>query len=233
MGSRKGKGVVDEGSSRGSTVFDWEVGGAEDDAVKTDLILVGKVWASKAINGRAAIDTMLRLWNPKGKIIGSVVDAREKLFMFKFEDIRDKAKVMEGQPWHFDKFVWCFNEPQDEGKITDTPLYHLPLWACIYDLPIKGRSNLANLSKLGAQLGKFVARDEVAAPELESMVRIRILHDVRKALKSAVEIRMPSGRVDKFTVKYERLPLFCYGCGILGHGAKECESGPYDEDDLQ
>ncbi|XP_074270795.1 uncharacterized protein LOC141594694 [Silene latifolia] len=232
MGSRKGKEVVDEGSSRGSMAFEWVVGGVEDQTVKTELILVGKIWALKAVNGRAAIDTMLRLWNPRGKVVGSVVDAREKLFMFKFEDLRDKAKVMEGQPWPFDKFVWCFNDPCDEGRISDTPLFQLPMWACIYDLPIKGRTNLANLSKLGAQLGRFVAKDEVDAPELERVVRIRILHDIRKALKPAVEIRMPSGRVDTFVVKYERLPLFCYGCGVLGHGVKDCDRGPYEEDDM-
>ncbi|XP_074298255.1 uncharacterized protein LOC141629093 [Silene latifolia] len=176
-------------------------------------MLVGKIWASKAINGRAAVDTMLRLWNSKGKVMGSMVDVKEKLFVFKFEDERDKIKVMEGQPWHFDKF--------------------LPLWECIYDLPIKGRTNEGNLRKLGAQVGKFIVRDEVRVSELERMVRIRILHDIRKALKPTVEVRIPSGKVDTFVVKYERLPLFCYGCGVLGHGEKDCESGPYDEDDLQ
>ncbi|XP_074300158.1 uncharacterized protein LOC141631378 [Silene latifolia] len=175
---------------------------------------------------------MLRVWSPQGKVVGSVVDARQRIFIFRFEDVRDKGKVLDGQPWHFDKYVWCFNEPNAEGNLMETPLYYMPLWTRIYDLPIKGRTNEDNVRRLGEQLGKFVAKDEMLYPEMERSVRLRILHNIRKPLKKFVEVRMPSGKVNSFDVKYEKLPLFCYGCGVLGHGEKECEHGPYQEDEL-
>ncbi|XP_074271161.1 uncharacterized protein LOC141595087 [Silene latifolia] len=196
-------------------------------------LLVGKIWSLKAINVRAAIDSMIKLWNPKGTIVGNILDGREKIFAFRFSDDRDKARVIEGQPWHFDKHVWCFNEPCEDGKMTETPLHLIPMWARIYDLPMRGRSNVNNLKSLGRQLGTFVSVDEAPLPEVERAVRVRILHDVRTPLKPKVEIRMPSSRVLDFKVKYERSPTYCYGCGILGHGEKECDEVPYDDVDLK
>ncbi|XP_074289571.1 uncharacterized protein LOC141614725 [Silene latifolia] len=231
-GRSKGKGVLGECSNGGREVFVWEADEEEGCEGHAEKILVGKIWATKTINSKAAIDTMLRLWNPTGKVMGNVLDVKERTFLFRFEDDRDKTRVIEGQPWHFDKFVWCFNEPSGEGKLSDTILDKLPIWARIYDLPIKGRTNEANLKRLGEQLGTFVMRDVLPYPELEKAVRIQILHNIRKPLQPLVEVRLADGKVNTFDVKYERLPLFCYGCGVLGHGLKDCDKGPHDEDNL-
>ncbi|XP_074314641.1 uncharacterized protein LOC141649868 [Silene latifolia] len=67
--------------------------------------------------------------------------------------------------------------------------------------------------------------------EIDRAIRIRILIDVRHPLKAVVPIRVKEGRIIHFDVKYERLPIFCYGCGTIGHGEKDCEHGPYDDDD--
>ncbi|XP_074266286.1 uncharacterized protein LOC141588759 [Silene latifolia] len=77
--------------------------------------------------------------------------------------------------------------------------------------------------------------DVLPNPELERAVRIRVIHDVRRPLKSTVKVRMSEGRsaATEFKVKFERLPTFCYGCGVLGHGEKECEDGPYEEGELK
>ncbi|XP_074290614.1 uncharacterized protein LOC141617329 [Silene latifolia] len=212
--------------------FVWEEGEDEGET-KKHAILVGKVWASRAINVKAAIDTMIKLWNPTKPVMGNIVDPKEKTFIFKFEAERDKARVLEGQPWHFDKFVWCFNEPNPSGKLSDVPLVHFPIWARVYDLPISGRSSQTNARRIGDMLGSFVAAEYGPNVELDRAIRIRVLHDVREPLKAGVPISMKAGRVVTFDVKYERLPLFCYGCGVIGHGEKDCEHGPYEEEELE
>ncbi|XP_074266449.1 uncharacterized protein LOC141589722 [Silene latifolia] len=212
--------------------IEWDDDGGEN-GIAENLILIGKLWASRAINVKAAIDTMNKLWNTSKPMAGNVVDAKDKTFIFRFGAARDKARVLEGQPWHFEKFVWCFNEPNPAGKITDVPLFHFPIWTRVYDLPIAGRTNLANAQKIGNCLGKFISLEHGPNAELDRAIRIRVLYDIQVPLKASVPVRMKDGRTIEFTVKYERLPTYCYGCGLIGHGEKDCEDGPYEEDDLK
>lgn len=54
------------------------------------------------------------------------------------------------------------------------------------------------------------------------------MHDVRRPLVSQVRVKMKSGKEEQFDVKYERPPLFCFVCGRVGHGSKDCDE---DEED--
>ncbi|XP_074306506.1 uncharacterized protein LOC141641755 [Silene latifolia] len=176
---------------------------------------------------------MIKLWNTKGSVMGKLIDAKEKIFMFSFDEERDKNKVLDGQPWHFDKFIWCLGEPNYDRKMTEVPLSFVPLWARVYDLPLRGRTNEENLRRLSAQLGTFVKVDGAPFLEMERAVRLRFIQDVRKPLKEEVVVGMKTGKYENFKVKYERLPTYCYGCGLLGHGEKDCDEGPYDEGELR
>ncbi|XP_074265111.1 uncharacterized protein LOC141587534 [Silene latifolia] len=214
--------IEEEGST-----FDWEDDGGDSSATN-ELIFVGKLWASRAINVKATIDTMIKLWNPSKSLMGNIIDAKEKTFVFRFGSERDKARVLEGQPWHFDKFVWCFNELNPTSKITDVPLSRFPIWARIYDLPISGRTNLANAEKLGNCFGKFIGLEHGPNAELDRAIRVRVYYDITMPLKPSIPVRMKDGRTINFSVKYERLPTYLYyGCGLIGHGEKDCEDGPY------
>ncbi|CAO2832292.1 unnamed protein product [Amaranthus hypochondriacus] len=54
-------------------------------------------------------------------------------------------------------------------------------------------------------------------------MRIRVLIDVRKPLKEHINLKMRGGCSNRVSVKYEKIPLFCFHCGKLGHGTKDCE----------
>ncbi|XP_074315199.1 uncharacterized protein LOC141651383 [Silene latifolia] len=176
---------------------------------------------------------MTKLWQMKCAIISNVLDVKERIFIFKFYNEKDRTKVIDGQPWHFDKFIWCLSEPVDEGKLTDTPLIHVLLWARVYDLPMRGRTNEANLRHRGSQLGTFICVDEASLSKVERAVRRRFVNDVRRPFNKVVQVCMPNGNLVEFKVKYERIPTFCYGCKVLGHGEKDYEEGLYDEGDLK
>ncbi|XP_074293887.1 uncharacterized protein LOC141621071 [Silene latifolia] len=218
------------GSNEG--LFEWEDEG--NTVVEEEkILLVGKLWATRAINIKAAIDTMIKLWNPTKPIAGNVVDSKDKTFIFRFGTEKDRAKVLEGQPWHFDKFMWCFDVPNQSGKVSDASLNLFPIWTRIYDLPIAGRTSQLNSQRLGNCLGTFMRFEHGPNPELDRAIRVRVLYDIRVPLKAELPIKVRDGRTINFTVKYERLPTYCYGCGLIGHGEKDCENGPYEEEDLK
>ncbi|KAK9666078.1 hypothetical protein RND81_14G158900 [Saponaria officinalis] len=208
-------------------IFDWDTG--EETNKLSSHALIGRLWGSKSVNIKATIETMCKLWSTKKEVTGNVIDSPSKTFIFHFNDLGDKSRVLEGQPWHFDSFVWCLNDPNTNGTLWDVPLSHVPLWVRVYDLPLEGRSSDGNCMKIGNQVGIFISRDSSSYPALDRAIRIRVLHDVRTNLKRYVSIRMGGGKIVNYPVKYERLPLFCYECGIIGHGEKDCEDGPYEE----
>lgn len=56
--------------------------------------------------------------------------------------------------------------------------------------------------------------------------RIRALIPLHKPLKRIFRITTPDGTTHVDLLKYERLPMFCFCCGFIGHRFRECPSLP-------
>uniref|UniRef100_A0A803MKN4 CCHC-type domain-containing protein n=1 Tax=Chenopodium quinoa TaxID=63459 RepID=A0A803MKN4_CHEQI len=201
--------------------IEWDVDGEDDDDARVELALVGKIWTDRNINSNAFIATMKSVWQPRHGVDITSID--KNLFLFQFYHWRDKNRVLEGQPWHFDKHALILGETADSVKPTNIQLFHLPMWIRVYNLPLKGRLNLSNVEKIGNKLGVFVKLDNDARVGIDKSIRIRVLVDVRKPLAKHVKLKLRGGLEELFEVKYERPPLFCFCCGLMGHGMKDCE----------
>lgn len=80
---------------------DWHEEEEETDSARVELGLVGKIWTKRNINANAFMATMKNIWQPsQGLDISSIGD---NTFVFQFYHWRDKQRVVEGQPWHFDR----------------------------------------------------------------------------------------------------------------------------------
>lgn len=103
------------------------------------------------------------------------------------------------------------------------PLVLTPFWVQIHDVPIGLFSeNLA--INLGNFLGNFMEYDvSNIGKEYKNFMRIRAQVDIRRPLKrkKLIEFR---GRKSYVFFKYERLTLFCFYCGKLGHNDSFCEA---------
>lgn len=92
-----------------------------------------------------------------------------------------------------------------------------------------GRYNDANARTLGNKLGTYMGIDKSDIIGINKSLRIRTLVDLRRPLKPEVTLKMRGGNTASFKVKYEKLPLFCFVCGMLGHGEKDCDSGSHTQ----
>ncbi|KAJ4950186.1 hypothetical protein NE237_027018 [Protea cynaroides] len=51
------------------------------------------------------------------------------------------------------------------------------------------------------------------------------MFDISKSLSIQLSIKRCNGADHRILVKYERLPIFCYYCGLLGHEQNRCIKG--------
>uniref|UniRef100_A0A803N1T2 CCHC-type domain-containing protein n=1 Tax=Chenopodium quinoa TaxID=63459 RepID=A0A803N1T2_CHEQI len=70
--------------------------------------------------------------------------------------------------------------------------------------------------------GSFLAMDKSDVIGINKSFRICVLIDVNKSLTNMVELKTGRGPIAVHT-KYEKLHVFCYICGLLGHGEKDCD----------
>ena len=54
----------------------------------------------------------------------------------------------------------------------------------------------------------------------------RVFMELDKALVRVVPITIKESK--RYLVQYEKLPIFCYFCGLMGHEMAECGDGVHD-----
>lgn len=61
-------------------------------------------------------------------------------------------------------------------------------------------------------------------------IRVKINLNLNNPLKKGTKIKIGSTNPMWIPVTYERLPSFCYWCGIIGHNYRECETWQEEEE---
>lgn len=113
-------------------------------------------------------------------------------------------------------------------------LFELPLWVRVYNLPFKRRTQRENVEAIGKKIGRYIKADCSGSVGIHKSIRLRINVDVRKPLTQKIKVKLRGGMEEFFEVKYEKPPLFCYFCGMIGRGVKDCmECRDEEEPQLQ
>ncbi|KAL0462960.1 UNVERIFIED_CONTAM: hypothetical protein Slati_0183600 [Sesamum latifolium] len=148
---------------------------------------------------------------------------REGRLLFKFNHVIDWNHALNGCPWSLDKHVLLLIEIRVDENLTQVDLNWCDFFIHIHELPLS-RMNLCAATLIGNQLGIFwdIEMDDTGC-SWGSSLRIRVGLDVNAPLKRVLKLRTTIGVEHLARFTYERLPNFCYICGMLGHIAKYCE----------
>nr|GLL37548.1 uncharacterized protein LOC109174453 [Ipomoea trifida] len=57
---------------------------------------------------------------------------------------------------------------------------------------------------------------------MRTFYRVRVALDVSKPLKKQMKLKRENGTWVLIDFRYERLPTFCFLCGVIGHGDRVC-----------
>ncbi|TXG61030.1 hypothetical protein EZV62_012393 [Acer yangbiense] len=113
-------------------------------------------------------------------------------------------------------------KPVGLGNIAKLGFNKAEFWIQIHDIPILCM-NRRTAKWLAEQLGEVVEIPSESRECWGKFMRVKVSIDISKPLKRWLRFKL--GTIDEIIMvglKYERLPNFCFACGRIGNGIKEC-----------
>uniref|UniRef100_A0A2N9J2I4 DUF4283 domain-containing protein n=1 Tax=Fagus sylvatica TaxID=28930 RepID=A0A2N9J2I4_FAGSY len=184
------------------------------------FLLAAKFITHRVLNVEAVARTFKPLWRAEKGF--SVKDMGENTLLFTFEEEADLLRVLSTEAWSYDKYIILFQRVDDDEDVASMTFSSIPMWVQIHGLPLRSLSSEVAMD-LGASLGEVEPYDATGEERSgESNPRVRVRLDITKPLCRGRKVRLGKGKSGWLTFKYERLPNFCYVCGLLTHGDKDC-----------
>ncbi|XP_019158007.1 PREDICTED: uncharacterized protein LOC109154735 [Ipomoea nil] len=193
--------VVDEGTSQ------WE--------------LVGRFLTDRAIKFEHMKQVMASVWRPVMGMHVGLLD--ENLFLFHFPHPKDMQRVLDDGPWLYENNLLVCAQIKLGMRPDEVDLNNIPFWVQVHGLPAVYASQ-DFITKIGDHVGAFMSMDpNKFGGSWRSYFRIRIMLDVNLPLKRMMKLLRRDNTSQWITFRYERLNLFYFCCGILGHTKKFCK----------
>ncbi|KAK3184896.1 hypothetical protein Dsin_032182 [Dipteronia sinensis] len=185
------------------------------------LCLAGRILSSDLINRDAFQTVISRIWKVRGEVEIEVINGNTYAFHFQFPD--DRRKVLASGPWSFDDSLIVLEEPTGKGELQSLKFCTAEFWVQISNIPI-----LCITKEIGRFLGSIIGdvREVDTGPSgdcLGKFFRVRVAIEVDKPLRRFLQVDVLGDREETvMPLQYERLPNFCFRCGILGHTSRDC-----------
>jgi 14-3-3 protein epsilon len=199
-------------------VFDLDEG--EEEVIDFRWCLVGRFLGDRSIHVNSMKVTMADIWRPVKGV--KIKETTPGLFLFQFAHALDMEAVIQGGPWSFNNQMLILERVGLGVQIENIPLYHVDFWVQVHNLPTglmaeKVGKTLANY------IGTFVEYDKNNKGSFwREYMRIKVRVDVRQPLKKDSRVKNQGGAWCLVNFKYEKLGVFCFVCGLLGHGENRC-----------
>jgi 14-3-3 protein epsilon len=141
-------------------------------------------------------------------------------------------EVVKNRPWTFDNQLLILERVQIGVQIENIPLYHADFWVQIHDLPTGLMKENVGI-QLGNYIGELMEYDKKNnSCYWRQYMRLHIMMDVRVPLKKETRVKDRNGNWCLVRFKYEKLGIFCFVCGVMGHAENRCETRfPMEVDD--
>ncbi|KAL8489567.1 hypothetical protein ACS0TY_025471 [Phlomoides rotata] len=188
---------------------------------ENQLCLVGRFISEQPVNFNLLKSRIAGVWRPqKGVNIKNIGEGR---ILFQFFHSADLQRVLDGSPWSFGSHPLILRQVHFGEIPLQISLNKLSFWIQVHDLPVGAFSEGVG-RLLGNYIGRFVSYDDTNRGAVwRTYMRIRVELDVAEPLKTGKKIRIGSGDATWVKFKYERLFLFCFVCGRLGHTEAYCD----------
>jgi 14-3-3 protein epsilon len=164
--------------------------------------------------------TMADVWRPVKGV--KIKEATTCLFLFQFAHSLDMEAVLQGGPWSFNNQILILERVRLGVQIENIPLHHVDFWVQVHNLPTGLMAERVGKT-LANYIGSFLEYDKNNKGSFwREYMRIRVRVDIRQPLKKESRVKNQGGDWCIVNFKYEKLGVFCFICGLLGHGENRC-----------
>ncbi|GJN38404.1 hypothetical protein PR202_gb27440 [Eleusine coracana subsp. coracana] len=198
----------------------------EDLVKEARWMVLFRVETTKPFSHAALLNAMRTAW-AAAKTVTFKVKA-DNLFLAHFHWPGDWLRVMEGGPWLSRGAPVVMAEYDGLSNIHEYKLNKIPVWTRIQGIPEALMKKKEIAEKIARKVGEppitVIANEGKINPT--PYLRARVFLDLEKPLVRMVPITLKEKM--KCLVQYEKLPMFCSVCGIVGHEMTECGDGTHE-----
>jgi hypothetical protein len=187
--------------------------------------LIGKILSNKPILKSNLQHSLQGIWgNPAGFTINEIEGG---YFHINLDLVADIHRIMKGNPWIIRNSWFMVHLWDRQINPSNLDFQHVPTWIQIWGLPIHCKT--VNMGKhLGAKLGKVEEAALYDYPQKARIVKIKVCLDLKEPIRPGMFIGNTKDGINWVDFRYENLPMFCFGCGIVGHTEDNCPSSAPD-----
>ncbi|KAF5471373.1 hypothetical protein F2P56_008182 [Juglans regia] len=192
--------------------------------------LLVMIIAEKPVNREAFKSTMAKIWKCESWFKFSEVGMNK--FLIEFNKEEDLQKVIKGRPWSFDRWLLCLQVFEGNMSINEVVFNKEEFWVHAYNIPLSSMTY-----EVGTQIGGCIGRVLTVQVDERGIgwgkfLRIRVEVNISEALQRGVFLSY-AGKKTWIPFKYERLPTFCFKCGVIKHAKSGCLVSSLGDSKLQ
>lgn len=185
--------------------------------------IIGKILADKPITNQILFNSLSGIWcNPAGLKISEL---EGKIFQIKMDKEEDIQRILKGNPWIIRNCWLLLHNWNRNLDISTLDFTQVPLWIQFWGLPLHCKS-ITMGQEMGSQLGKVMDVGIYEFPEKAKIVKVKVLININHPIRAGMFIGNDNDGINWVDFRFENLPMFCFGCGLIGHNLENCRNSP-------
>jgi hypothetical protein len=132
-------------------------------------------------------------------------------------------RALAGTPWMVGRHAVILKEYDEKLSASEIVFDRMELWVRILNLPL-GWMNQQRGARAMNLIGQVVKMDVDSDGKASgAFLRARVAIELDKPIRRGVTLRMSRNEDPRwFQAQYEKLPYYCFACGVMGHSEVEC-----------